>query len=54
MTLLQSSSRAGQVMLQNGTKQVDTVMIPEVVRFGKSTMAYAAFDMTIATLYCDL
>lgn len=37
-------------MLQNGTKQVDTVMIPEVVRFGNSKIAYAASGMTIAIL----
>lgn len=44
------SSGAGQAMLQNGTKQVDTVMTLEVVRFGNSKMAYAAFGMTIAIL----
>lgn len=48
------SSGAGQVMLQNGTKQVDTVMALEGVRFGNLKMAYAAFGMTIAILMATM
>ncbi|KAF7533606.1 hypothetical protein G7Z17_g13485 [Cylindrodendrum hubeiense] len=44
------SSGAGQVMLQNGTKEVDTTMTLQVVRFGNSKMAYAALGMTTVIL----
>ncbi|KAH7148939.1 hypothetical protein EDB81DRAFT_883333 [Dactylonectria macrodidyma] len=44
------SSGAGQAMLQNGTKKVDTTMTLEVVRFGNPNIAYTAFGMTLVVV----